>query len=93
MAREKRPMDKLTKKLTRQEILEHADELDARRREQIQNQVKIINRLTDLNMHYESVLAGIAEGVLDGSPAVAQEALDKAAEINKKHRKQENKND
>lgn len=91
MAQARRPTDRLVKKATREEILKHADELDARRREQIDNQKKIINRLVEINQHYEGTLSEIGEGVEVGAPQLAREALNKAVEINKKHREREDK--
>jgi len=81
------------KKLTRQQVIDRAVELDLRRQEQIANQVKIINRLTEVNQHYEGTLAEIGEGIEVGAPQLAREALDKAVEINKKHRSEEKQGD
>lgn len=89
MAQEKRPTDRTAKQPTRQEIILKAQELDDRRQEQIANQVKIINRLMEINQHYEETLSEIGEGIEVGAPQLAREALDKAAGINKKHRKED----
>jgi hypothetical protein len=91
MAQEKRPTDRTAKQPTRQEIILKAQELDDRRQEQIQNQVKIINRLVEINQHYEGTLEEIAANYYESGTVhdMAREALDKVAEINKKHRKED----
>lgn len=79
------------RELTRAEILKEAAAQDQRRQEQITNQSKIISRLLDINQVYEGTLTEIGEGIEVGAPQLAREALDKAAEINKRHRKTDQK--
>ena len=82
------------KQPTKKEILLRAQEMDDRRQEQIRNQTQIINRLLEVNQHYETVLDDIASNYYESGTVheMARVALDHAADINKKHRKQE-KND
>lgn len=79
------------KQPTRKQILEAAAEQDGRRQEQINNQKLIINRLLEVNQHYESVLDDIASNYYESSTVhdMARLALDHAAEINKRHRKED----
>ena len=83
------------KEPTKQEIMLRAQELDDRRQEQIQNQVKIINRMRDEIMVYDAYLGKIASG-FDGIPPKeqAQRGLDEVDKVRKQHREQnrENKN-
>lgn len=81
---------KNSKQPTRAQILQSAAEQDGRRQEQIRNQTVIINRLLEVNQHYEGTLQEIGEGIEVGAPQLAREALDKAAEINKRHRQENN---
>lgn len=77
-------------------VFAKAAEIDKRRMEQIANQKKIINRLMEINQAYEETLENIASdqprnrGIAHD---LARDALDKAVEINKKHREQEGEQD
>jgi hypothetical protein len=79
------------KKRTMAEVIAEAAEQDERRQAQIRNQTTIINRLLEVNQTYEAALEEItkntAPGSRQGNINIAREALDNAAEINKKHRK------
>lgn len=79
------------KKRTVAEVIQAAAEMDERRQEQIQNQAKIINRLTEINQHYEGVLDEIASNYYEAGTVheMARVALDSAADISKKHRKEQ----
>lgn len=86
MAQARRPTDRMPSK---EAMLERARQLDLRRQEQIANQAKIINRLVEVNVMYEHEMDRIAALGLDTKAGTwATQALDKAAEINKKHREQ-----
>ena len=78
------------KKLTRQQIIDKAVELDLRRQEQIANQAKIINRLTDEIMIAEAYLGRIAAGqtadAFGDAKGVAQEGLDEMDKKRAEHR-------
>lgn len=81
---------------TRQELMLKAQAIDDARQLQIANQVRIINRLTEINQTYEAVLEDVARNYYEAGVAhdMAAEALDKAAKINQKWREeqeQENK--